>query len=160
MSRDVSNAFGNSCNTFLRHKISPTFVLFVHFDTSFLCHADRIVMRYTPDFIVIYKLFTTPHYCYNFLRAHVSLYIKHFCISALICRTISFLVSLAPHNYRILQCMYCIFRFLNFSFVYTIPSDLIFYFISIFVFFLFSHRHVILLFCFTCSNHSITENVS
>lgn len=147
---------------FLRYKISLIFVLFIRFDTSFLYHADHIVMRYTLDFIAIYKFFTTPHYCYNFLWVHVSLYIKHFCISVLICRTISFLVSLAPHNYRILQRVYYIFRFLNFSFVriYNSSSDLIFYFIFIPFFFLFLYRRAILLFCFTCSSHSITENVS
>lgn len=53
----MSNAFGNSCNIFLRYKISPTFVLFVRFDTSFLHHADHIVMRYTLDFIAMYKFF-------------------------------------------------------------------------------------------------------
>lgn len=59
--------------------------------------------------------------------------------------------------------IYFVFQTFHLSVIYNSSSDPIFYFIFIpflLFLFLFLYRRVILLFCFTCSGHSITENVS
>lgn len=92
-----------------------------------------------------------PHYCYTFLSAHISLYIKHFCIPARSVVRFVFPCRL-PHT---------IMEFFNdISFLrrlpvprYTIPVDLLFY--SAFIVSLASSRDFIVTFHLfeTCSQH-------
>lgn len=150
----MSNAFGNSCNIFLRYKISPTFVLFVRFDTSFLHHADHIVMRYTLDFIAMYKFFlqrliivtTSSEFMFHFTS---NIFASPLWFVALFRVSLSCL-HIITEFFNVYN-IYFVFQTFHLSVIYNSSSDPIFYFIFIPFFFFYFYFYIVAWFYYSVS---------